>query len=244
MSVTATAVESPGPKYVLTSDIAQFCLPAANRDTNRRFAYANSICFAFLVVGIIGIVKVPVVAERALPDVTDVVPIEFTPPPEELQPPPTDQPPDPDQPKDVPTDAPVVAQVVAINSAEVAFPVQVEGPVILAPAKFAGPPPADLKAPAPPAPKPPAPTHFNWGGAKEGSFPKPSYFPGSLPSGTHVLTLLIWVNEEGLTEKLEIEKSSGSIELDRKTLQHIRNRWRWKPGEKRYYRSDIEFGVN
>src|SRR5439155_255135 len=43
------------PGYALHSDLAQFCLPAANRDVNRILAYVNSICSLFLAIGLAGI---------------------------------------------------------------------------------------------------------------------------------------------------------------------------------------------
>jgi hypothetical protein len=245
MSATASSpLDGVQPTYRLESDIAQFCLPAASADVDRKFAYANSVAFTFLTLGLVGAFVVPKIVERQLPVLDDIVPIVFTPP--DTEPPP----PDPEavaEPESDPTtisEAPVVATVVAANPAEAVFPVAVEGPVVFAPAKYAGPPPANFNAPPRPAPKPPpGPARFNWAGSTEGSFPKPLYTTGSLPSGTHLLKLLIWVDADGRPEKVEIEKTCGSLEQDRKTAQHVRSRWRWKPGEPRFLTVDVEFGV-
>jgi hypothetical protein len=242
MTASGGMTSSETPHYTLKSDIAQFCLPAASRDANRKFAYANSICFAFLVIGLIGIVKVPKVVQRPLPELAEVVPIEdFTTPPE--QPPPDEQPTE-DQPKDTPSDAPATPVVVAPASADVAFPVPVEGAVVLAStAKYAPPPPAVLKvAPRPPA-KPQTSKFVR--GTDRGTFPPPAFtiVQGILQSGEMAaVTFLVDVNEAGVTEKVDVDKTSGRMEIDRKTAQWIKSRWRWEPTDHRRLKSvEIEF---
>ena len=36
------------PGYELKDELARYCLPAANRDSNLKLAWANSICILFL----------------------------------------------------------------------------------------------------------------------------------------------------------------------------------------------------
>src|SRR5688572_20479299 len=115
-------------EYTLQSDLAKFCLPAAVSDPNRKYAWANSICFLFLIVGLIGL-KSPELITRQITPVVDVIPVVFT-PPEEQQAQPEPQPqeePDPNQ--EAPVEMPQVATVVAANPAAAAFAVPVEGPV-------------------------------------------------------------------------------------------------------------------
>ena len=231
--------------YKLTSDLAQFCLPSASRDANRKFAYGISVCFAYLVIGLLG-VKTPIFVQKPLPEITEIVPIVIIPPAPEDQPPPPDTPQEPDQTQpDVAADTPVIATVVAANPSAVAFAVPVEGPVILAPARFAAPPPAVLNPPrqAPaPAPKP-GPIRFN---AKtvEGSFPKPPYISGTLRSGESVaMEILIVVEVDGTMSKVEVQKSSGNFELDRKTVQHIKFRWKFAPGVAGSYVCPVEYNA-
>src|SRR6266540_2853972 len=134
------------PGYALRSDLAQFCLPAANRDVNRKLAYVNSICSLFLAIGLAGID--PPALEQKFPEpVQQFVPVEIVQPPEppKTEPQPQEQEPQP-QP-DTPVVMPQVATVVAADPTKVSFAVPVEGPVVFAPAKFAQPPP-----PAPPKP--------------------------------------------------------------------------------------------
>ena len=42
------------PAFELKSELARFCLPAANRDPNRKLAWVNSICILFLLIGMVG----------------------------------------------------------------------------------------------------------------------------------------------------------------------------------------------
>src|SRR5438105_2532896 len=133
----------------LRSDLAKFCLPSAVDDPNRKYAWTNSICFLFLLIGLIGL-KSPELITKQLVSVPDIVPAIFTPPPEDqpqTEPQPQEQ---TEQTEEVAIDTPQIATVVAADPTAVNFAVPVEGPVIFAPAKFAAPPPP--KAPAPPRP--------------------------------------------------------------------------------------------
>ncbi len=243
MAVSGGISSGVGAHYVLKSDLAQFCLPAANRDSNRKFAYANSICFAFLVIGAIGIVKVPQVGLRSLPDLAEVVPIEeFI-----QQPDPTPQTTDaqPDQPTDnTQTDAVVTPVVVAAATADVAFPVPVEGATVLAAtAKYAPPPPAVLKVAPRPTVKPQVDKFVR--GQDRGTFPPPPFtiVQGILSTGDVVsVNLLVEVSEEGILEKVDVEKTCGKMEIDRKTAQWIKSRWHWEPnGGRRLKSVEIEY---
>jgi TonB family protein len=244
-STASTAAKQEVRSYALKSDIAQFCLPAASKDINRRYAYANSICLSFLVIGCMGI-QTPLFAPKEPPIPEDIVPVIFTPPPEE-QPPQTPdevQPDEPDRTSDV-ADTPVIATVVAASTETVAFSVPVEGPVILAPAKYA-PPPPPVDRPKPAAvPKPPERTRFQSGSGEQGSFQRPPFVAGVLRRGESALVEYnVDVGEDGSILNIEVAKSSGSLELDRKTLNHIKLKWRWAPGKLRKYIVPIEFQVN
>src|ERR1700761_5917617 len=43
------------PRYELKDGLARHCLPAANRDPNQKFAWVNSICIVFLIIGLAGV---------------------------------------------------------------------------------------------------------------------------------------------------------------------------------------------
>src|SRR5256884_4322790 len=80
-SAAASSGAANAPGYALHSDIAQFCLPAANRDANRKLAYVNSICLLFLVIGLAGLN--PPKLEQKFPErAQEFVPVEIVQPPE------------------------------------------------------------------------------------------------------------------------------------------------------------------
>src|SRR5437763_13722997 len=166
----SSAVGGPGhfnaSGYALHSDLAQFCLPAATRDANRKLAYVNSICLLFLVVGLAGL-NPPKIEQRVPEPIQEFVPVEIVQPPE----PPKTEPQlqqDPEQQPDKPVDMPQIATVVAADPSQVKFAVPVEGPVDFAPAKFD-------QAPPPAPPKPASRTVVKMTGAEGGSHPEPSY---------------------------------------------------------------------
>src|SRR5204862_182226 len=90
--------------------------------------------------------------------------VELTPQEEQPKPVNEEKPPDQETPPEVTPDVPVVATVVAADPKAVAFAVPVNGPVILAPARYAAPPPPAA---------PPRPTTFIPGQGEKGSFPWP-----------------------------------------------------------------------
>jgi len=84
---TATSLPSvaaaggvPATGYALHSDLAQFCLPAATRDANRKLAYVNSICLLFLVVGLAGL-NPPKIEQKVPEPIQEFVPVEIVQPP-------------------------------------------------------------------------------------------------------------------------------------------------------------------
>ena len=89
----------------------------------------------------------PRVHIKPLSEVTEIVPIVITPPEESPPPKPDEQPPEQETTAEVTTDIPVIATVVAANPTAAAFAVPVEGPVVLAPVKYAAPPPANVRPP-------------------------------------------------------------------------------------------------
>jgi periplasmic protein TonB len=232
----ASSANAPG-QYTLSDDLAKLCLPAATHDANRKLAYVNSICLAFLVVGLVGL-KMPQPYVRPLPEVVDVVPVVFIPPD---QPPPQQQDVPQDQPeevRDAPLDAPVVATVVAADPSAVKFAVPVSGPVILAPARFAAAPPPQTKAP-PPVPKP---TQFVPSTTDGGSYPEPPYPPQALREKMQgTVRLSFMVDASGTVTSAEVELTSGYPLLDRHVVQWIKNNYRFPPGATRAFYRDFKF---
>ena len=218
------------------SELSKLCLPQAYKDSNRRLAWVNSICFLFLLIGAVGF-SPPKIYVRPLSEVNDVIPIILA-PPEDTPPPPTEQPPDPEPAAEATLDAPVVATVVAADASTVAFAVPVEGPVVLAPTRFAGPPPAN---PRPPTGNPSKyiPSVGDWGG-----HPAPEYPGQAIRMGYQgTVTLQITVDASGTVSDVLVKKSSGYKILDDSALHHVRNHLRLRnpPGEMRYHTLDIVF---
>src|SRR6266567_3928833 len=129
----AAAFGQGDQKYTLSSDLARLSLPAEYKDQYRTLAWVNSICFLFLVIGIIGL-KAPRVFVRQISEPVETVPVVFTPPEEQ---PKQEIKPEPDEPQlDTPTEAPqVVTIVAAVDSPSVAFAVPIQGAVAVAPAR-------------------------------------------------------------------------------------------------------------
>jgi periplasmic protein TonB len=236
MEISPT-IESARP-YSLSDDLARLCLPQEYKDTNRKLAWVNSICALFLLIGVVGL-KPPKIIVKPLSEPVEIVPVVFTPPQE---PPPTQPQPQTDEPPpsfDAPADAPIVATVVAADASAVAFAVPVQGPVILAPAQFAAPPPS--KAYEPPKPKP---TTFIPSAASGGSYPDPSYPREELLArhqGTVMLNVV--VDPDGTPSAVTVKDSSGYPGLDRYATQWIKSRWRWPAGETRYYYVPIVYQI-
>jgi len=227
--------------YTLSSDLARLSLPQEYKDSNRRLAWVNSICCAFLLIGIVGL-KPPKVRIKPLSTVTDVVPVIITPPEEPPKPVTPEQPPEPDQPKEATPDTPVVATVVAANPAAAAFAVPVEGPVVLAPMRFAAPPPRDLRPPTTSDPTKYNPSIGDWGG-----HPQPNYPPLALRMGYQgKVVLLITVDPSGIVTSVQIKNSSGYKILDDAALQHVQTHLRLRnpPGEVRHHTLDMVFRID
>jgi len=225
------------PVYSLHSGIAQFCLPAANRDANRKLAYVNSICLLFLAVGIAGLN--PPKLEQKIPEpAQEFMPAEIVQPPEPPKVEPQPEQEQPEQQPDTPVEMPQIATVVAADPSQVKFAVPVEGPVVFAPAKFAQPPPAS-------PPKPATRTVVKMTGAEGGTFPAPKYPPAALEQRLQgTVTLIITVRPDGLVETAEVTKSSGSVILDRAAMQQAKTKYKYLPistSELRYFEKDVEF---
>ncbi len=231
--MNSTATVENLRQYTLSSDLAKLCLPQEYRDTNRRLAWVDSICLLFLIIGLVGI-KTPKIVERPVKPPVEIVPVVFTPPPEQPKPEQTEKPEPTEQPPTTPTDMPQVPTVVAADSPNIRFSVPVQGVTIQVPARFAPPPPAIL----PSAPKPKLFIPGTSGG-EGGTFPWPTGadYPREALSqraqGTVMLNVV--VDPNGVPIKVEVKDSSGHYSLDRASAQWIKDRWRWLPGETRYF---------
>ena len=233
-SVAAAPMTESAHQQALSSDLAKLCLSATLRDEYRSLAWVNSICFLFLLIGLIGL-KPPKIKVKPLSQPVEAVPVVFIPPPEQPKNEPEQQQPDEAQPtEEIVT--PPVATVVAPDAAAVAFAVPVEGAVVVAQS-------ARLAAPPPPAPKPAGPKLMKFTGTDGGSYPEPSYPRAAMVQHEEgIVTLILTVDPEGNVTSAKVKTSSGSFILDKDASHHTLTKYKFPPidtGEMRLYEIPI-----
>lgn len=220
---SSTAQSSGSP---LQSELAHICLPATRPDWNQNLAWVNSLCLAYVVIGMIGL-RPPAPIVRSVhpieePAVMVIEPPAVTPMPvEETNADQDETPPDP-------SDAPAVVAV-TLESPLVVFSVPTVGNVLVE-ANMA-------KAP----PLRPLETQLERLGSqvinlrltgRSGNYPQPDYpyrYLQARMSGT--IILLITVDDAGMISKVEVRQSTGFVELDNHTIQHVRRRFTFPAGE-------------
>ena len=228
--------------YPLTSDLARLSLPQTFQDANKTLGWVDSILLLFVTIGAVGIYE-PRIFVRDISPPTDVVPVVFTPPPEQ---PPTTEVPKEDLQEAKPdqiVDEPIVVTRVAAASPDNLFPVPVKGATeVVKDVRWATPPPPQNRISTP---QPPTPTTFNYKTAgSSGRFPDPSYprqFLQSRQQGKMVLYVV--VSAEGAPTTVELRDSSGYPQLDKHGADWVRENWRWLPGQPRYYLVPLVFQI-
>lgn len=247
MDSSSAATGVTAPHYQFHSDLAQYCFPAASRDSYAKYAYANSIFAAFLAIGILGVAKPREFRDKALPEMQEFMPVQLPPPVETPPPPETEQ-----LTEETPTDSPPEAfqpLVVAAANAAVAFPLQLDTTnVVIAKIADLAPPPPRYVPPDRPAAPTAAPRleRLRFGGkGVPGILPEPPFYSGLLKSGqTASLDIYIEVAPDGQKTKVEVSRSSGISELDRRVLLHVTSRWRFDPpGVVKYYVREFEYSA-
>jgi periplasmic protein TonB len=227
--------------YALSSDLARMCLPSAFKDgDHRRLAWANSVCLLFLVIGLVGF-QSPSPVQPPPRKAEVLVPVLFTPPPEQPKPQPQPERISPAAKIDTvqaPETPEVVRVVPAASPAAVAFavPVQVAEAVPVAayePAAL----PVTYEAPPTPA------AGFNPNTRVDGGhYPPPQYPSLALRNhyqGTVIVGLI--VDGTGAVASAEIQKTSGYAVLDEAALEVVKKRWKFPPGPRRSYYWPCEF---
>ena len=223
------------PQYELRSDLAQYCLPSANRDETRKLAWTNSVCLMFLAVAAITL-RQPVFIIREAEPLPEPMPVVIL-PPQADQDKPKDEPKEEEEPQedlpDILTQVPVITPVAVARPEDVAFAVTVQGfTAVSSDVANIPPPPAVIpKAPPPDVPPPPIWKNIRMGGREFRRQPPPPYdeFARARISGT--IEALITVGTNGIPSKVEVGKSSGSPALDRHVTEFIRREWRAEAGQ-------------
>jgi len=238
--------------YVLRSELAQFCFPAAHRDAQRKLAWVDSLCLGFLIIGVIGL-KPPVLAVRT------VAPLE-EPMTTIIEPPPPSQPQElaaaetteeiSDQPPDTP-------QVVAVSlpSPSFNFSVPTRGNLVVPAAMASAPPARPMQALTQPVATPVAAILRPQGRGSDRPVPPWPYAVvsgGTLGTSAEIkqrgglgtVVLLAVVETNGTASSLTVEDSSGYAQLDRHTLDWVKRRWTFPRGTAAVsYKIPIEYAV-
>lgn len=195
----------------LKSELARFCLPAANRDPNRKLAWANSICLLFLLIGILG-ARQGVIAIKPVPSIREIVPIVVEPmtlPPQETV-----------EKRTADDEKPAVQPVaVALPTApNINFSVPTLGSLVV-PAGLASAPPLE-----------PLQTRAQIGSVDStgagGERPQPPYPKIALEDAEQgSVSLSLTGDAAGNVVAVDIKESSGFPVLDRATVDFIKRHW-------------------
>ncbi|HEX4342522.1 MAG TPA: energy transducer TonB [Verrucomicrobiae bacterium] len=202
------------PQRELKDELARFCLPSANRDPDRKLAWANSICILFLLIGLVG-GKTADVSIKSPPPLEEVIPtiVEPLPPPNQAE----EQKPDENEPQKN-----EVAQAVVVmpEAPDINLSIPTVGNLI-APSAMATAPPLN-----------PMQTSLNRLPANlsstgtGGERPQPPYPKIALEQGEQGSTVLsITADATGNITAIEIKESSGYPMLDRSALDFVKRHW-------------------
>lgn len=211
----------------MRSELAAFCLPSAHRDGNQRLAWINSLCFAYLIIGLLGI-KPPSPVIRTVRPIEEPIVAVLEPP---TTPPPSTEEAAPDEPQD-PTDdlsdAPALVAVV-LDTPQVQFSVPTVGNVLVRDPISAAPPLKPLQAALENMSKKPVSLAGQLGTRY---FPAPQWttrLQQSRAEGT--IVMLITVDNGGKITAIEVTQSTGYPELDEHTVNHVRRRFTFPAGQ-------------
>jgi protein TonB len=217
--------------YELKSELALICLPAANKDADRKLAWVNSLCILFLLIGIVGSqpatinIKTPPPLEEAIPTIIEPPP----PPPTRIE--------AQTEPKPSDTEKLAAAPVIAVtlNTPAINFSVPTVGN-LLVPAALAQAPSVNLSV----QPLASLRTRITDTG-KGGDRPMPDYPKIAIELGQQGTVLLaITVDENGTITDIQVKESSGSNLLDKAALDFVKRHWILKPGT---YEAPIRYAL-
>jgi protein TonB len=206
----------------LKSELAQFCLPASNRDPNRRLAWVNSICILFLLIGVLG-ARPATVKVKTPPPLDEMVPVVVEP----LPPPPaTEEQPRPEEQNEQKSETPQVV-VVTPDAPSINFSVPTIGNVVVPNAVAVAPPSEPMKQVAPLRNLPTVIQTTGGGGDR----PEPAYPELAKQMGQQGRVVIAFtVDEAGRIISATVKESSGFPILDRSALDSVRRHWVFPPG--------------
>jgi|HubBroStandDraft_1064217.scaffolds.fasta_scaffold90040_2 protein TonB len=199
--------------YELKSELARYCLPSINRDSNLMLAWVNSICILFLLIGIVG-ARRGIISIKSLTPIRQVVPVVVilvTLPPQKVVP----------QKKTEPQQQTIQPRVyVALpNTPNVNFSVPTIGTIVTSGALASAPPLNPLQA------QPQIASAGNTGTG--GDRPQPPYPPLAMQNEEQgTIVLLLGTDAAGNVASVDLIHSSGFPFLDQATVEFIKNHWR------------------
>jgi protein TonB len=214
--MTVSNATQNAPAYELKSELARICLPSTRKDPNRKLAWVNSICILFLLIGIVGS-KPATVQIKAPPPLEEVIPTIIEPPP----PPPTrieaqSEP----KPNDAEKNETPQVVAVTLDTPAINFSVPTVGN-LLVPSALSQAPAIALAV----RPLTPLRTRILATGSG-GDRPQPKYPEIAKQLGQQGTVLLsISVDQTGTITDIQIKESSGSVILDKSTLDWVKRHW-------------------
>lgn len=203
-----TTPETPLP-CALKSELARYCLPAADRDGNLKLAWVNSLCLLFLLIGMVG-ARRGVISLKTLPPIRQAVPVVVIPvtlPPQKAVPRQKEEP-------QLQNTSPRV-YVALPNTPNVNFSVAAIGTIVTSSALASAP---MLEA------QPQVASVSNTGTG--GDRPHPPYPQLALQNGEQgTIALLLKTDVAGNIISVDLKKSCGFSFLDEATVEFIKNHW-------------------
>ena len=202
--------------YELKDDLARLCLPAANRDPERKLAWINSVCILFLLIGIIG-ARRGLIVIKPIPPLPQIIPVvvepEVLPPQATVERKSTD-----DEKPDAAPVAVVLPQMPNIN-----FSVPTVGSLVV---------PANLAVAPPLKPMQVRAQIYSVGSTGSGGDrPQPVYPKIALEEAEQgTVTLSISGDAAGNVISVEVKASSGFPILDRGAMDFVKNHWHLPTG--------------
>ncbi|HEY1789845.1 MAG TPA: energy transducer TonB [Verrucomicrobiae bacterium] len=198
--------------YGLKSELARYCLPSENPDANLKFAWVNSICILFLIIGIFG-ARRGIISIRNVPPIREIVPVVVMPrtlPPQTAVPQKKEQPQQQNQPARV--------FVALPNAPNINFSVPTIGTLVGSSDLASAPPLNPLQAQAQIV------SLGNTGAG--GERPEPPYPQLAMQTGEQgTMVLLLESDASGNVVSIDVKQSSGFPYLDHATVEFIKTRW-------------------
>jgi protein TonB len=234
--MSATASVAGGPLSELngySDDLARFCLEPDRAESNRRLAWINSICLAYLIIGILGLHPPPlevskrVSLEEAVPTIIEpaVSPVQQV---------------SPDSGPEAAASDSSAGNVIAVtlDSPSVAFSVPTVGN-LLVPSSMAQAPPAHPMQGA--VPLNTAKVELINTTGVGGRRPAPPYpYDSMMHKEQGTVVLFIEVDQSGRPSSVTVKDSSGFERLDRTSADWVKRYWFFGPGPAgRLYESPI-----